>query len=69
MRPEYNFSEVTRGKHYKSYKDGTNVILLDPDIGKVFKDSVAVNHALRMLMELADIELKRNKNKTFCLNS
>lgn len=63
MRPEYDFSEGTRGKHYQSYKDGTNVVLLDPDIAKVFKDSNAVNHALRMLMKLADTELKRNKTK------
>ena len=63
MRPEYDFSKGTRGKHYESYKDGTNVVLLDPDIAKVFKDSDAVNHALIMLMELAGSELKRNKTK------
>ncbi|MCK5200494.1 MAG: hypothetical protein KAR21_19195 [Spirochaetales bacterium] len=63
MRPEYDFSDGIRGKHYQSSKDGTNVVLLDPDIAKVFKDSDAVNHALRMLMELADNELKRNKTK------
>ena len=63
MRKEYDFSEGTRGKHYQSYKDGTNVVLLDPDIAKVFKDSNAVNHALRMLMKLADNEVKRNKIK------
>ena len=63
MRPEYDFSEGTQGKHYQSYNEGTNVVLLDPDIAEVFKDSDAVNHALRMLMELAGSELKRNKTK------
>ena len=53
MRPEYDFSKGTRGKHYKSYREDTNIVLLDSDIAKVFKDSDAVNHALRMLMELA----------------
>ena len=60
MRPEYDFSGGVRGKHYAAYQQGTNVILLDPDIAKVFKDSEAVNHALRMLINLASNELKRN---------
>ena len=53
IREEYDFSKGIRGKHHQSYNEGTNIILLDPDIAKVFKNSDAVNHALRMLMELA----------------
>ncbi len=60
MRPEYDFSGGVRGKHYGAYQKGTNVVLLEPDIVEVFKDSDAVNHALRMLMELAKNELKRS---------
>jgi len=60
MRPEYDFSGGVRGKHYVAYQQGTNVILLDPDIAKIFRDSEAVNHALRMLINLAGNELKRN---------
>ncbi len=63
MRPEYDFSGGIRGKHYRAYQQGTNVVLLEPDIAEVFKDSEAVNHALRMLMELAGDELKRNLTK------
>jgi len=63
MRPEYDFSTGVRGKHYRAYQQGTNVILLEPDIAEVFKDSASVNHALRMLMELAGNELKRNLTK------
>lgn len=47
MRPEYDFSGGVRGKHVAAYQQGTNVILLDPDIAKVFRDSEAVNHADR----------------------
>jgi hypothetical protein len=36
---------------------------LEPDIAKVFKDSESVNHALRMLMELAGSELQKNLTK------
>ena len=60
IRPEYDFSKGVRGKHYRAYKQGTNVVFLEPDIAEVFKDSESVNHALRMLMELAGNELKRN---------
>ena len=63
MRPEYDFSGGVRGKHHAAYQQGTNVILLDPDIAKIFRDSAAVNHALRMLINLADKELKRNLNQ------
>lgn len=57
MRPEYDFSTGVRGKHYEQYKAGTNVVFLDPDIAKVFKDSASVNRALRLLLELAKSQL------------
>lgn len=60
MRPEYDFSAGVRGKHYHAYQQGTNVVLLEPDLAKIFKDSEAVNHALRMLLDLAGNEIKRN---------
>lgn len=63
MKPEYDFSGGIRGKHYRAYQQGTNVVLLEPDIAEIFKDSEAVNHALRMLMNLASDELKRNLTK------
>jgi hypothetical protein len=63
MRSEYDFSAGVRGKHYSEYQKGSNVVLLEPDIAEVFKDSESVNHALRMLMDLAGKELKRNLAK------
>ena len=60
MRAEYDFSNGIRGKHYHAYQQGTNVVTLEPDIAEIFKDSEAVNHALRMLISLAGNELKRN---------
>lgn len=59
MRPEYDFSGGVRGKHHRAYREGNNLVLLDPDIAEVFKDSDSVNHALRMLIDLAGEELKR----------
>jgi len=53
LRPEYDFSAGVRGKHFEAYRKGTNVIFLDPDVAAVFKDSAAVNSALRLLLTLA----------------
>jgi hypothetical protein len=53
MREEYDFSGGERGKYYKQYQKGTNVVLLDPDIAEVFRDSESVNRALRVLIEIA----------------
>ena len=53
IRPEYDFSEGVRGKHYQAYRAGTNVVFLEPDIAEVFPDSASVNNALRLLVKLA----------------
>ena len=50
MRDHYSFKGGVRGKHYEAYSQGTNVILLEPDVAKVFRDSEAVNKALRGLI-------------------
>ena len=56
IRPEYDFSKGIRGKHHKAYRQGTNIVLLETDVAEVFKDSESVNHALRMLMDIAKKE-------------
>jgi hypothetical protein len=47
MRPEYALRGGVRGKYYERYKQGTNVVWLEPDLAKVFRDSATVNEALR----------------------
>lgn len=57
MRPEYDFSQLkgrVRGKYVERYREGTNVVLLDPDVAKVFPDSEAVNQALRALAQIIE---------------
>ena len=63
MRPEYDFTGGVRGKFYKDYMKGTNVVLLDPDVAEVFPDSVAVNEALRVLVQIANRQLKSKPKK------
>jgi hypothetical protein len=50
MRPEYDLRGGVRGKYYERYKQGTNVVLLEPDIAKAFRDSATVNKALRQYL-------------------
>lgn len=58
MRSEYDFSSGVRGKHHDAYVRGTNVVLLEPDVAEVFKDSAAVNAALRALVQVARTHAK-----------
>ena len=51
MRPEYDFSGAVRGKYYKRYLEGTNVVVLEPDVAKQFKNSESVNQALRTYLK------------------
>jgi len=53
MRPEYDFSSGVRGKYYETYKHATNIVVLEPDVAKVFRDSAAVNEALRLFVKIA----------------
>lgn len=50
MRPEYDFSGAVRGKHARAYQQGTNIVVLEPDIAARFKSSRAVNEALRAVL-------------------
>ena len=53
MRAEYDFSGGVRGKYAKRFAEGANVVVLDPDLARLFGTSDAVNRALRSLAELA----------------
>ena len=51
MRSEYDFSGAVRGKYYKRYLEGTNVVVLEPDVAKRFKNSASVNKVLRAFLK------------------
>lgn len=50
MRVEYDFSQGKRGKYARRYAEGTNVVVLDPDVAKVFSNSKSVNVSLRKII-------------------
>jgi hypothetical protein len=54
LRSEYPPELITsgvRGKYARRYREGTNLVLIDPDLHKLFPDSDAVNRALRDYVE------------------
>jgi hypothetical protein len=50
MRAEYDFSGGVRGKYAARFAEGTNLVLLAPDVAAVFPTSIAVNKALRAVI-------------------
>ena len=52
MRPEYDFSEGERGKYAARFEEGTNVVVLEPDVAAAFPTAEAVNEALRKIAGL-----------------
>ena len=56
LRPEYDLSQLkggVRGKYYRQAMAGTNLVLIEPDLAKMFPDSASVNRALRVVAEAA----------------
>ncbi len=51
MLPEYDFSKGKRGKYAEHYAEGSNVVVVAPDLVEAFPTSEAVNEALRSLVE------------------
>jgi len=64
MKDEYDFSKGVRGKYAKQYAEGTNVVLLDPDVAKVFPTSESVNEALREVIQQREDAVQKQKLKS-----
>ena len=65
LRPEYDLRRLlrtgVRGKYAKRYQAGTNLVLLDPDVRRAFRDGKAVNDALRLVMQLRKVRNRRGR--------
>jgi len=51
MRSEYDFSGGVRGKYARAYAQGSNVVVLAPDLAAEFRSATAVNRALRAYLK------------------
>ena len=59
LRPEYDLARLLRngvqGKYAARYREGTNLVLLAPDVAKAFATEEAVNEALRLVIQLTKL--------------
>jgi len=61
LRLEYDFSKLkggVRGKYAKRFQQGTNLVILSPDVAKYFPDEQSVNAALKSLVDIAKAKLR-----------
>jgi hypothetical protein len=63
LRPEYDLAALlpagVRGKYAERYREGTNLVLLDPDVAAAFPAGKGVNEALRLVLQLTKLPAKR----------
>ena len=66
LRPEYDLKELLKGgvqgKYADRYREGTNLVLLAPDVARAFPTEQAVNEALRLVIQLK--KLPRSGRRT-----
>lgn len=59
LRPEYDLKTLlkggVKGKYVNRYREGTNLVLLAPDVARAFPTDEAVNEALRLVLRMAQI--------------
>jgi hypothetical protein len=60
LRSEYDMKSLlkggVRGKYARRYHEGTNLVLLEPDVAKAFPNDRAVNDALKLVMKLKKVQ-------------
>ena len=59
MRDHYDFAGGVRGKYAARCAEGTNVVVLDPDVAEMFPDRQSVNDALRAVGQVVTMREKR----------
>ena len=63
LRAEYDFRGGIRGKYAARYREGSNVVLLDPDVAEAFGTAESVNRALRALLEVIPPRRRRARRR------
>jgi len=65
LRPEYDLGQLLKsgvqGKYAARFREGTNLVLLEPEVAKAFPNDSAVNEALRLVLQLSRLSAKGKK--------
>jgi len=68
LRPEYDMKSLlkdgVRGKYAKQYREGTNLVLLEPEVAKAFPNEKAVNEALKLVIKLKKVQEEAGQYST-----
>jgi uncharacterized DUF497 family protein len=64
IRDHYDFSGGVRGKYAARYAEGANVVVLDPDVARLFPNGQAVNETLRAVAEIMHIQERRRDRQS-----
>ena len=59
MLSDYDFTDGVRGKYVDRFAQGSSVVVLDPDVARVFTDSESVNQALRVLAGIIEQQAEK----------
>jgi hypothetical protein len=66
LRAEYDLSRLkggVRGKYFRQATEGTNLVLVEPELAEVFPDTESVNRALRLLVDTAEAAAKPSRRR------
>jgi len=65
LRAEYDLSELLKsgvqGKYAKRFREGTNLVLLAPDVAEAFPTAESVNETLRLVLQLTELRKRKRK--------
>ena len=63
LRSEYDFTHSRSNKYSRLFANGTNVVLIDEDLSKLFPNSKTVNQALRAIVSIFQISKRSQKRR------
>jgi len=65
LRPEYDFRQLLKtgvqGKYAARFREGTNLVLLAPDVAEAFPTAESVNETLRLVLQLTEVRSQKRK--------
>ena len=68
LRPEYDLKPLLkagiRGKYARRFREGTNIVLLEPDVAVAFPNDKSVNEVLRLVIQLRKKAPKDKQTRT-----
>jgi hypothetical protein len=66
LQPEYDFGQLLKagvqGKYARRFAEGTNLVLLAPDVAEAFPTAESVNETLRLVLQLTQVRARKHKS-------